>query len=137
MKGGNTNTNTNRSNLNKNNIINPTFDTLMVEGHKAYKAYRVDHEELFLSRCEVTRQRTVLKDTTPIIIRKAEIIPEVWPNPPPSCNNVQSMINSALERQAKSTDELPYSICYRVPEFSKFSEEDDKTTLEHVGQFIL
>jgi hypothetical protein len=24
-----------------------------------------------------------------------------------------------------------------VPEFSKFSGEDDKTTLEHVGQFIL
>jgi hypothetical protein len=25
----------------------------------------------------------------------------------------------------------------RVPEFSKFSGEDGKTTLEHVGQFIL
>jgi hypothetical protein len=34
-------------------------------------------------------------------------------------------------------DQLPYPRGYRVPEFSKFSEEDSKTTLEHVGQFIL
>jgi hypothetical protein len=33
-------------------------------------------------------------------------------------------------------DQLPYSRGYRVPEFSKFSVEDGKTTLEHVGQFI-
>jgi hypothetical protein len=34
-------------------------------------------------------------------------------------------------------DHLPYPIGYRVPEFSKFSGEDGKITLEHVGQFIL
>jgi hypothetical protein len=34
-------------------------------------------------------------------------------------------------------DQLPYPRGYRVPEFSKFSGEDGKTTLEHVGQFIL
>jgi hypothetical protein len=34
-------------------------------------------------------------------------------------------------------DQLPYPRGYRVPEFSKFSGEDDKNTLEHVGQFIL
>jgi hypothetical protein len=34
-------------------------------------------------------------------------------------------------------DQLPYHRGYRVPKFSKFSEEDGKTTLEHVGQFIL
>jgi hypothetical protein len=34
-------------------------------------------------------------------------------------------------------DQLPYPRGYRVPEYSKFSEEDGKTTLEHVGQFIL
>jgi hypothetical protein len=34
-------------------------------------------------------------------------------------------------------DQLPYHRGYGVPEFSKFSGEDDKTTLEHVGQFIL
>jgi hypothetical protein len=34
-------------------------------------------------------------------------------------------------------DQLPYPRCYRVSEFDKFSGEDDKTTLEHVGQFIL
>jgi hypothetical protein len=33
--------------------------------------------------------------------------------------------------------QLPYPRGYRVPEFSKFSGEDGKTTLEHVGQFIL
>jgi hypothetical protein len=34
-------------------------------------------------------------------------------------------------------DQLPYPRGYRVSEFSKFSGEDGKTTLEHVGQFIL
>jgi hypothetical protein len=34
-------------------------------------------------------------------------------------------------------DQFPYPRGYRVPEFSKFSGEDGKTTLEHVGQFIL
>jgi hypothetical protein len=34
-------------------------------------------------------------------------------------------------------DQLPYPRGYRVLEFSKFSGEDSKTTLEHVGQFIL
>jgi hypothetical protein len=53
MKGGNSGSN--RSDLDKNNILNPTFNTLMEEGHKAFKAYRANLEELFLSRCEVTR----------------------------------------------------------------------------------
>jgi hypothetical protein len=30
----------------------------------------------------------------------------VWSNPSPSLNDVQNMINSALERQVKSTDAL-------------------------------
>jgi hypothetical protein len=34
-------------------------------------------------------------------------------------------------------DQLPYPRGYRVPEFSKFSRDDGKTTLENVGQFIL
>jgi hypothetical protein len=34
-------------------------------------------------------------------------------------------------------DQLPYPRAYRIPEFAKFSREDGKTTLEHVGQFIL
>jgi hypothetical protein len=34
-------------------------------------------------------------------------------------------------------DQLPYPRDYRVPEFSKFSEDDGKTTLEHISQFIL
>jgi hypothetical protein len=34
-------------------------------------------------------------------------------------------------------DQLPYPRGYKVPEFAKFSGEDGKTTLEHVGQFIL
>jgi hypothetical protein len=44
--------------------------------------------------------------TTPIVFTKPEVIPEVWPNLSPSLNDVQNMINSALERQAKSIDEL-------------------------------
>jgi hypothetical protein len=34
-------------------------------------------------------------------------------------------------------DQLPYPRSYRVPEFLKYSREDGKITLEHVGQFIL
>jgi hypothetical protein len=34
-------------------------------------------------------------------------------------------------------DQLHYPRGYIVPEFAKFSEEDGKTILEHVGQFIL
>jgi hypothetical protein len=34
-------------------------------------------------------------------------------------------------------DQLPYARGYRVPDFSKFSGENGKTTLEHVVQFIL
>jgi hypothetical protein len=34
-------------------------------------------------------------------------------------------------------DQLPYRRGYIVPKFSKFSGENGKTTLEHVGQFIL
>jgi hypothetical protein len=34
-------------------------------------------------------------------------------------------------------DQLSYPRGYRVSEFSKFSGEDGKTILEHVGQFIL
>jgi hypothetical protein len=104
MKGGNSGHN--GSNLNKAIILKPTFDTLMEEGHKAFEAYHTSLEELFLLRCEVTRQGIVLKDTMPIIFTKPEVIPKVRPNPSPSLNDVQSMINSALERQAKSTDEL-------------------------------
>jgi hypothetical protein len=52
MKGENSDNN--RSDLDKGNILNPTFDTLTEEGHKAFKAYRTNLEELFLSRCEVT-----------------------------------------------------------------------------------
>jgi hypothetical protein len=34
-------------------------------------------------------------------------------------------------------DQLSYPRGYRVPEFSKFTGDNGKTTLEHVGQFIL
>jgi hypothetical protein len=52
MKGGNSRHN--KSDLKKSNILKPTFDTLMEEGHKVFKAYRTNVEELFLLRCEVT-----------------------------------------------------------------------------------
>jgi hypothetical protein len=96
MKGGNSGNN--RSNLDKGNILKPTFDTLMKEGCKAFKAYCANLEDLSLSRCEVMRHGTILKNTTPIVFNKPEVIPEVWPDPSPSRNDIQSMINSALER---------------------------------------
>jgi hypothetical protein len=104
MKGENYNTN--GSDHDKSNIIKPTFDTLMDEGHKAFEAYHDNLKELFLSRYEVTRQGAIIKYTTLIIIRNTEVTPEVRPNPPLFLDDVQSMINSALERQAKCSDEL-------------------------------
>jgi hypothetical protein len=92
MKGGNSNNN--GSDLDKGNILKPIFDTLTEEGLQVFEAYIADLRELFLSHCEVTRQRTVLRDTTPIIFHK----PEVRPDPSPSHNDIQFMINSTLER---------------------------------------
>jgi hypothetical protein len=79
---------------------------LTEEGRKAFEAYLADLQKLFLSRCEVTWQETILRDTTPIVFNTSKVIPEVWPDPSPSLNDFQSMINFALERLAKSTDEL-------------------------------
>jgi hypothetical protein len=42
MKG--LNSGNNGSNLDNGNILKPTFDTLMEEGHKAFKAYLADLE---------------------------------------------------------------------------------------------
>jgi hypothetical protein len=88
------------------NILEPTFDTLTEEARKAFEVYRVILEELFLSRYEVMRHGTALKDTTSIVFNKPEVILEVRPDPSPSRNDIQVMINSALERQAKSSGEL-------------------------------
>jgi hypothetical protein len=57
MKGGNYGNN--GSDLD-NNILKLTFDTLIEEGRKAFEAYLADLEELFLSRCKVAQQGTVL-----------------------------------------------------------------------------
>jgi hypothetical protein len=108
MKGGNSSHN--GSDLDKGNILKSTFDTLTEEGRKTFEAYCANLEELFLSCCEVTRQGTILKDTTPIVFTKPEVTPEVRLNPSPSLNDIQNMINSALEMQAKSTDELLRSL---------------------------
>jgi hypothetical protein len=78
----------------------------MEEGCQAFKAYITDLKELFLSHCEVMWQGTVFWDTTPIVFNKPEVIPEVRPDPSRSRNDIQFMIDSALERQAKSIDEL-------------------------------
>jgi hypothetical protein len=104
MKGENSSIN--GSDLNKNNNIKPTFNTLTEEGHKPLEAYHANLEELFYSCYEMMWQGSVLKDATLIIIRKAKVTPEVWPNPSLSLDDIQSMINSVLERQVKSIDEL-------------------------------
>jgi hypothetical protein len=114
MKGGNSGTN--GSNLDTNNIFKPTFDTLMDEGCKAFEPYRANLKVLFLLCCEVMRQGTVLWDITPIIFHKPEVTPEVSPDPSPCCNDIQSMINSMLERQAKNTDELLHMLIEELDE---------------------
>jgi hypothetical protein len=86
MKGGNFSNN--GSDLSKGNILKPTFDTLMEEGRKAFKAYLADLEELFLSHCEVTGQGTILWDTTSIVFNMPEVTPKVRPDPSPSRNDI-------------------------------------------------
>nr|ABA92239.1 retrotransposon protein, putative, unclassified [Oryza sativa Japonica Group] len=77
------------------------------------------------------------------------------PNPPPNLqgpNNMEDMISDIMRnrfgietrnrvRAYKKPypdyyDNVPFPRNYRVPEFSKFSGEDGKTTWEHVGQFL-
>jgi hypothetical protein len=96
MKCGNSGNN--GSDIDKGNILKPTFDTLTEEGRKAFKVYHTNLEELFLSRGEVTRHGTVLKDTTPIIFHRPEVIPDVRPDPSSSHNDIQFLIDSVLER---------------------------------------
>jgi hypothetical protein len=79
---------------------------LTEEGRKTFEAYRENFEKLFLSRGEVMRHGTVLKDIMPFVFNKSKLIPEVRFDPSPSSNDIQVMINSALERQEKSTDKL-------------------------------
>jgi hypothetical protein len=100
-KGGSS---SNRSDLNKDNIIKPIFDSLTEKGCKALEAYHKEENELFFSHYEVTRQGLIQKDDAPIVICMDEVTLKVWSNPSLSLGDVQSMINSILERQAKSGD---------------------------------
>jgi hypothetical protein len=104
MKGGNSSNN--GSDLDKGNILKPTFDTLTEEGRQAFKAYITDLRVLFLSCGEVTWQGTILLDTTQIVFNKPEVIPELRLDPSPSRIDILFMIDSVLERQVKSTNEL-------------------------------
>jgi hypothetical protein len=100
IKGGNSSNN--GFNLDKGNILKPTFDTLTEEGRKAFKAYRANLEELFLSCYKVTHHGTVLQDTTPIVFNKPEVITEIWPDPSPSRNDIQ-----ALNAMSTTANALP------------------------------
>jgi hypothetical protein len=100
------NSGTNGFDLDKNNIIKPTFDTLAEDDHKALENYRTDQDELFYSYYELMRQVVVLKDAAPIIICMVEVTPEVRSNTSLSLDVVQFMINSTLERQMSSNHEL-------------------------------
>jgi hypothetical protein len=95
---------TNGSDLIKYNIIKPTLDHLLEEDRKALEDYHKDVDEIFLSRYEVTRQGLIQKDVESINIRKSEITLNVWSNFSLSLDDVQVMINSALESRAKSNN---------------------------------
>jgi hypothetical protein len=104
MKHGDSDTNV--SDLNKNNIIEPTLNHLLEEDRKVFEAYHKEVDEIFMSCYEVTWQGLVQKDATRINIHKSEVTPEVWSNPLLSLDDVQIMINSALERKVKSSNAL-------------------------------
>jgi hypothetical protein len=116
LRAGDGNSDNNGSDLNKGNNLKPTFDTLMEDGCKAFNAFCSNLKELFLLRHEVTRHGTVLKNTTSIIFNRPEVIPEVRPNPSLFHSDVQVMINSTLERQAKSTGETNELLCRLIEE---------------------
>jgi hypothetical protein len=89
---------------------------LTEQNHKALEAYHKEVDELFFSHYEVMQQGLIQKDSAPINIRKAQVTPEVRSNPSLSLDDVQSMINSALERQAKSSNEL---MCRLIEEWDQ------------------
>jgi hypothetical protein len=110
MKKGDPRTNGSELNKNKNNNIKSTLDHLSEEDRKAIEAYHKEVDEIFLSRYEVTRQGLIQKDVVSINICKSKVTPEVWFNPSLSLNDVQLMINSTLERQAKSNNEMMHRL---------------------------
>jgi hypothetical protein len=79
---------------------------LSAEDRKVLEAYHKAVDEIFVSHYEVTRQGLIQKDVVPINICMSEVTPEVWSNPSISLNDIQVMINSVLERQAKSSNEM-------------------------------
>jgi hypothetical protein len=58
----------------------------------------------------VTWHETIFKDTVPILFHRLEVVPKVRRNPSPSHNDIHVMMNSVLERQAKSTNELMHRL---------------------------
>jgi hypothetical protein len=106
-KGGSS---VNESDLNKDSIIKPILDNLMEEDRKTLKAYHKEVDELFFSRYLVKRQRLTEKEAVPIVIHKAKVAPKVRSSPTLSLDDVQYMINSALVRQVKSSDELMHRL---------------------------
>jgi hypothetical protein len=80
---------------------------------KLYRNFLLDYSQL---RWRLHRPRPILMRILTISLFKGH----VYQKPYPDCY-----------------DKLPYLREYRVSEFSKFSGEDGKTTLELVGQFIL
>jgi hypothetical protein len=97
--------NTNGSDLNMN-IVKPTLDHLFEKDCKALEAYHKEVDEIFLSHYEVTRQGLIQKDAASINFCMSEVTPKVRSNPSLSLDDVQVMINYALERQAKSSNEM-------------------------------
>jgi hypothetical protein len=119
---------TNESDLNKSNIIKPTLDHLSEEDHKVLESYHKEVDEVFLSRYEVTRQGLVKRDAMSITICKSEVTPEVKNNPSLSLYDVRVKINSTLERQAKSSNEMMRRL---------IEERDGKKLLILLSMFLL
>jgi hypothetical protein len=103
MKNGDPDTN--GSHLDNDNIIKHTLDHLSEEDRKTLETYH-EVDKIFLLRHKVTRQGLIQKYAASINIRKSEVTPEVQSNLSLSIDDVQVMINFALDRQAKSINEL-------------------------------
>jgi hypothetical protein len=85
----------------------------------------------------------------PVDMTPAQVIVELSVDPNNWTNQLTTILHESFGIEPKGRghiyqkpypdyyDQPPYPMGYRVPEFSKFSGDDGKSILEHVGQFIL
>ena len=78
---------------------------MSAEDRAALEAHIKKVQDDYLSRYEVTRQGIVQKESESFVVYTSKVTPEVTSSTP-SLESVQSMIDAALDRQARVSSEL-------------------------------